>query len=256
MSANYKSVATKAGELLKYATTVNGIDRCAHALFDFPCAAHSNPSITSARSGRVHDWLLTLADNVTDAARRDTLATQFLEDLTPADLLPELRSLLRRAGVRAPVPGPSAPVLISLVKAHDLPGVETEFNRAAASVEQDPAAAVTAASALLESLFQTIIEEEQLAAPSDMSIKPLWKVVAQHLKFNPADQQSDDLRKILSGLASIVEGVGAFRTHAGTAHGRTGKAYRPLPRHARLTVCAAHTLAAFVLETWISKKSG
>ena len=55
---------------------------------------------------------------------------------------------------------------------------------------------------------------------------------------------------ILGGLSSIVDGVGALRTHAGSAHGRGKKGYEIQPRHARLAVYAAHTLVLFALETW------
>src|SRR5208282_4118763 len=67
--------------------------------------------------------------------------------------------------------------LQDIIHARDLPGLQIEFNRIYANVESDPASAVTAWCALLESLFKTYIEEEKLAMPSEQSIKPLWKVI-------------------------------------------------------------------------------
>jgi hypothetical protein len=52
-----------------------------------------------------------------------------------------------------------------------------------------------------------------------------------------------------------VDGLGALRTHVGSAHGRGRQAYRTSPRHARLAVHAAHTLTTFVLETWDARRS-
>ena len=40
---------------------------------------------------------------------------------------------------------------------------------------------------------------------------------------------ADDVRKILNGVATVVEGVGALRTHGGDAHGRE-RGYKRLDR--------------------------
>jgi hypothetical protein len=109
-----------------------------------------------------------------------------------------------------------------------------EFRRALENVEKDPPATLTAASSILESLFKVYIEDEGLLMPSDKSIMPLWKVVKEHLGLDPKNLEDDDLRKILQGLVSIVDGIGSARTHAGSAHGRGRKTYAVQPRHARL----------------------
>lgn len=140
--------------------------------------------------------------------------------------------------------------LQDIINARDLPGLQTEFDRSLDNVESDPASAVTASCALLESLFKNYIEKENLETPSDKSVKPLWKVIRADLKFDPAATQDADLKTILSGLAAIVEGTGSLRTHKGSAHGHGKTVYKLKPRHARLAVHAAFTLASFVLEAW------
>jgi hypothetical protein len=140
--------------------------------------------------------------------------------------------------------------LAETIRDRDLPAVTGEFDRALATVATDPPAALTAACAILESLCKIYIEDEGLAMPSDQSIKPLWGVVQKHLGLDPAAIPDSDLKPILGGMSAIVDGIGAWRTHKGSAHGRGRKAYKPEPRHARLAVHAAHTLATFVLETW------
>jgi len=137
-----------------------------------------------------------------------------------------------------------------IIQARDLAGLQTEFDRIYEHVESDPASAVTASCALLESLFKTYIEDEKLEMPSDQSIKPLWKAVRKDLNFDPALVNDDDLKTILSGLAAIIEGTGSLRTHKGSAHGRGKTVYNLKPRHARLAAHAAFTLASFVLEAW------
>lgn len=64
------------------------------------------------------------------------------------------------------------------------------------------------------------VAEENLTLPGDQSLHPLWKIVQKHLGLSPAGAHDDDLKKILGGLASVVDGVGAFRTHVGSAHGK------------------------------------
>lgn len=123
------------------------------------------------------------------------------------------------------------------------------------NVDSDPPAAVTASCALLESLFKTYIEEENLSVPAEQSIKPLWKVIRADLKFDPAGMKDDDLRAVLTGLAAVVEGIGALRTHQGSAHGRGKPVYKLKPRHARLAAHAAFTLASFVLEAWSERNA-
>ena len=140
--------------------------------------------------------------------------------------------------------------LQDIINARDLPGLQTEFDRGLDNVESDPASAVTASCALLESLFKNYIEKENLEMPSDKSVKQLWKVIRADLKFDPAATQDDDLKAILSGLAAVVEGTGSLRMHKGSAHGHGKTVYKLKPRHARLAVHAAFTLASFVLEAW------
>lgn len=140
--------------------------------------------------------------------------------------------------------------LEAILRDRDLAAIHKEFERALQSVEQDPPAAVTAACAIVEAFCKTYCEDEGIEIPKEQSIKPLWKAVQGHIGFDPAKIEDDDLKRILTGLASIVDGIGSFRTHAGSAHGRGRKSYRAAPRHARLLLHAAHSLVAFSIETW------
>ena len=57
---------------------------------------------------------------------------------------------------------------------------------------------------------------------------------------------ANDVRQILSGLATVIGGVGALRTHGGDAH-RREKDYT------RLSIHAASTATLFLIETWQRK---
>ena len=144
--------------------------------------------------------------------------------------------------------------LTEILKAWDLGEVDKEFERSLAHVESDPPAAIAAACSLLESLFKVYIEDNNLEMPGDQSLKPLWKTVGKHLGFDPSAVEDEDIKKILSGMTSVVDGIGSLRTHRSTAHGQGRKAYRIQARHARLAIHASHTLVGFVLETWDERK--
>jgi hypothetical protein len=141
------------------------------------------------------------------------------------------------------------------LKARDLSEVDKEFERAQTHVESDPPAAIAAACSILESLFKVYIEDNNLEMPGDQSLKPLWKTVSKQLGFDPSAIEDDDIKKILSGMTSVVDGIGSLRTHRSTAHGQGRRPYRIQSRHARLAIHASHTLVGFVLETWDERKT-
>lgn len=145
--------------------------------------------------------------------------------------------------------------LRKLIENRDLPAIEAEFDRALSNVESEPREAVSAACNILESIFKAYITDERLAPPQKQDLQNVWKVVRSDLGFDPSKIQDDDLKKILSGMFSVVDGIGAFRTHASSAHGEGKKRYRLKPRHARLAINSSHTLALFILETWDEKRS-
>jgi len=76
------------------------------------------------------------------------------------------------------------------------------------------------------------------------------------LPFRPSDIDpliEGDVRQILSGLATVIAGIGALRTHGGDAHGRERGYGRIDARIARLSIHAASTAALFLIETWQRK---
>jgi hypothetical protein len=147
-----------------------------------------------------------------------------------------------------------AKTLGELIRARDLPSIETEFNRALKAVESTPREAVSAACNILESVFKIYIDDENLQVPAKQDLQGVWKVVREHLGFNAGALEDTDLKKIITGMLSAVDGIGALRTHASSAHGQGRKSYNLKPRHARLAINAAHTLVIFILETWDERK--
>ena len=146
-------------------------------------------------------------------------------------------------------------VLETFIRERNVPALSVEFERAANKADKEPREAVSAAANILESLFKHYIEEQHLDMPSKQVLGDLWNVVRKDLGFDPSQVADDDLRGILAGLIQVVQGLAAFRTHASSAHGAGSKSYRLAPRHSRLAVHSAHTVALFVLESWDKKKA-
>ena len=159
----------------------------------------------------------------------------------------------RAGGVITTSLGAPTRTLETFIRERDLRGISEEFERAANKADHEPREAVSAAANILESLYKHYIEDRGLAMPAKQTLSDLWAVVRKDLGFDPSQVVDDDLRTILTGLIQVVQGLGAFRTHASSAHGAGPKSYRLEPRHSRLAVHAAHTAALFVLESWDKK---
>jgi abortive infection Abi-like protein len=175
----------------------------------------------------------------------------------------QIRAMLAKEGLSyqrggfilgAILTGPSKS-LADRIKADGVQTIEIEYERAYKTLESDPAAAVTAACAILESVCKCYLEAEGQPLPNKQVLGQLWGAVADNLGLTPKVTADDDLKRVLQGLYSIADGVAALRTHVGSAHGHSpAKSYKLAPRHARLAVHAAHTMAMFVLETWEARK--
>jgi hypothetical protein len=146
--------------------------------------------------------------------------------------------------------GLASETLAQVLEQHDFDTIEVEFRRAIQMVNEDPGGAITAGCALLEALFKAYLEEKGVGLPNKETVKPLWSLVQKELGLDPKDQTDLDIQRILTGMISVVDGIGALRTHAGSAHGGGKLRYRVKPRHARLLINSANTLALFLIETW------
>ncbi|TQV77346.1 hypothetical protein FLL45_05220 [Aliikangiella marina] len=150
---------------------------------------------------------------------------------------------------------PTTKTLKDYLRTGDFSSIEKEFERALKNIDTDPHASITAASSIIESVCKTYIETFGLEMPNKKNILPLWKTVQKHLGLNIDRNLGEDEQKILSGLSSIVDGIGAFRTHIGSAHGRGIKPPRITVAEARLAVNASHTLTIFIMERWHTRIS-
>lgn len=157
--------------------------------------------------------------------------------------------------------GKGVPVLSELAGLSgmiDFDTVSRDLDRALASSQTDPEDAVTAACSTVESVCRSILVELGQPLPGKKDVQSLYNAVKQPLGLSPDRSDIDpqiatDVRQILSGLTTVIAGVGALRTHGGDAHGREKGYARIDARIARLSIHAASTAALFLIETWQRK---
>lgn len=82
---NFRLIATNLGEDLKYSTTLNEVGRIASAVFSFDRVEHPHPSISSSRSQRIYDWVMTLSEQSMPEAEKVRLLTEFVNAIAPVD---------------------------------------------------------------------------------------------------------------------------------------------------------------------------
>ena len=163
--------------------------------------------------------------------------------------------------VRLVQAGTSAPVLAALAQKTqtiDFDTVQRDLERATASAETDPEDAVTAACSVIESVCRSVLIELGIGLPDKRDIVGLYKAVRVPLGLSPSREDlpsevAEDVRQVLSGLHTAIQGIGALRTHAGDAHGRERGFRRIDARIARLAIHSASAVALFIIETWQQK---
>jgi hypothetical protein len=131
--------------------------------------------------------------------------------------------------------------------------LHTQIERIHASIESDPALAIGTAKELVETTCKTILADlgEEHAT---LDLGDLVKAASKALKLLPDGvpneaKGADAVKKTLRSLGATVAGLGEMRNFYGSGHGQDGRARGLTPRHARLAVGAASTLAMFLFET-------
>ncbi|MCX7095148.1 MAG: TIGR02391 family protein [Methylobacter sp.] len=98
---NYRLVAIEIGDLLKYDTSVNQINRIGQAIFRFQKENFPNDSITSVRARTIHDWILSLAKQNMESEKRNELLVSFCRQICPEQFLSVVESVLEKAGINS-----------------------------------------------------------------------------------------------------------------------------------------------------------
>lgn len=136
----------------------------------------------------------------------------------------------------------------------DAPELHRQIERMKLAVNTDPGLAIGTAKELVETTCKTILGERKVQFNSDADIAELVKITRKTLGLVPesvADSAKgvEVIRRILSNLGSVAQGLAELRNLYGTGHGKHGSSQGLTPRHARLAIGAAATLTTFFFET-------
>jgi hypothetical protein len=132
--------------------------------------------------------------------------------------------------------------------------VSQQINLMESSIENSPHISIGLAKELIETCCKSIFEDRMETYDKNWDLTKLMKETTKLLKLTPEDihneaKASSSIKQILGSLSSVVQGIGEIRNEYGSGHGKDGKFKGLQPRHAKLAVGSASTLAIYLLET-------
>lgn len=148
----------------------------------------------------------------------------------------------------------------AIAQSFDAAHIGEQIHRIEASIDADPALAIGTAKELAESCFKTILGERGIEYGKNDDLPQLGRKVFKELKLLPDDvpdaaKGAETIRRLLSNLSTVVQGLAEVRSLYGTGHGKDGRARGVSPRHARLCVGAASALVTFAFQTHLETKT-
>lgn len=138
--------------------------------------------------------------------------------------------------------------------AFDAKHLAEQIRRIENSINDDPALAIGTAKELIETCCKTILAERGTPVTGTPDIPTLTKATLKELNLVPEgihekSRGSDVIKRLLSNLGTIGNGLAELRGLYGTGHGKDGKSSGLSVRHAKLAVGAAATLTTFLFDT-------
>lgn len=149
------------------------------------------------------------------------------------------------------------PLGVNLAKRNDVFNAEylsRQVNRIEAAISYDPDLAIGTSKELVETCCKTILQERGVEFDEKWELTKVVKETYKQLKLTPDDipesaKAAEIVKRLLSNLATVTQGLAELRNSYGTGHGKSAKVKGLTPRHARLAAGAATALAVFLFET-------
>ena len=122
--------------------------------------------------------------------------------------------------------------------------------------ENDFDSVVTKSRTLLEEVFCYGIEQKdkEIEMKERGNINKLYKRIRELYNMNTEDNLDNRIKKLLSGLNTIVDAIAEIRNNNSDAHGIGKNRIKISKHHANLVLNSATTLAEFVLSVIENKK--
>lgn len=149
---------------------------------------------------------------------------------------------------------PSLSSIKNTAAVFDAKHMDDQIRRMESAVESDPSLAIGTAKELIETCCKTILSERGKPVSGTPDVSTLTKETLKELKLVPegipeARRGAAVIKRLLSNLGTIGNGLAELRGLYGTGHGQHGRTSGLGARHAKLAVGAATTLTVFLFET-------
>jgi hypothetical protein len=136
----------------------------------------------------------------------------------------------------------------------DPSAIREHMERVASTMDSDPAAAISAAKALIESTTKLVLKELGEEFDSKADVAQLVNAAQKALKLHPSQlapsaKGAKIVQRILSNLSQLTIGVVELRNEYGVDHGRTQSVRGLGHRQVHLAVGAANVYCRLLLET-------
>ena len=141
----------------------------------------------------------------------------------------------------------------------DSSSIDQQIRRMEAGIDSDPDLAIGTAKEFVETICRTVLRERNIDEPSRIELAKLVRLTSKELRLTPEDipeaaKAAETIKRLLSNLATITQGLAELRNRYGTGHGKEAGLSGLRSRHAKLAVGAASTLAVFLFETHQAKE--
>lgn len=132
--------------------------------------------------------------------------------------------------------------------------VTKQINQMESAIENSPDLAIGTAKELIETICRTILEQRNVEVDISWDLPQLLKQTTKQLQLTPEGipdtiNAAKSIKTILGSLTSVVHGLSELRNQYGSGHGKKANFKGLSPRHAKLAVGSASTLAIFLFET-------
>ena len=132
--------------------------------------------------------------------------------------------------------------------------VNSKINTMTDAIHKDTDLAIGTAKELLETTCKSILRQKNVTINSDWTLPQLLKATTNSLDFTPKEASDPEkaekaIKQILSGIASIVQGVGELRNGYGTGHGKDSDFKGLEIKYAKLLVGVVSEIAILYLAT-------
>jgi hypothetical protein len=129
---------------------------------------------------------------------------------------------------------PAVAVAKDALSGTDAGYVAQQITRMETAVQNDPGLAIGTAKELVETCCRTILSECSATPPKNADLPALVRLTVKQLKLTPDDvpetaKAADTIKRLLSNLATITQGIAELRNSYGTGHGKAAGSGGSIP---------------------------